>query len=149
MKPISRTLALILGAGAAIIAVAFVAIVLVVMTMSPEERVADRAADENLVAGTMADPITRFDRALAQGTTLVMRYTIVDTWREGISPVVREHLGPGATLQDVAALIPQAVLPDACAIHKAIDADGVTVRFEYRDETGQTLGLVEATASNC
>ena len=60
---------------AATIALAYVAIVLWLGSMSLEERVALIAEDENILVGEMAEEITRFDGAVAAGTTLIKRFT--------------------------------------------------------------------------
>lgn len=146
---ISRKFVVILGAVAATIALADVSIVLWLGSMSLEERVALIAEDENILAGEIAEEITRFDGAVAAGTTLIKRFTNVDTCREGLSPVVREHLEPDAALDDLAPLAGQATLAEACALHQSPGNDATTVRFEYRDERKKPLAVAAATASTC
>ena len=146
---IARKLAITLGVVAAIVVVAGAALFIVGMNTSAETIVEMKAEEENAGKGEMVDPITRFDGAFAEGATLVMRYTIVDGWLEGLSPAVRDHLGSDATLDDLVALIAELVPEDVCSLRSKLGRDEIIVVFDYRDERSAPLLAVEATNASC
>ena len=70
----------IVGVVVVVALVIFGGLMIIGLVTPVETLVATAAEEDNEKRGTMVDPLTRFDEAIAEGPALVRRYTRMDDW---------------------------------------------------------------------
>ena len=148
------------GVGRIVVVVVIVALVIfgglmIIGLATPVETLVATVAEEhNEKRGTMVDSITRFDVAIAEGPALVVRYTLMDDWYD---EMIREFgqeweevLGREPGREWVLSMMEAGVLEDACKVREEeLLKPEARAIFDYRDERGEQLMAVEASASTC
>ena len=145
-----KTIIIVLGTiVGTIVAIPVVFVIVIGLSTSTEELVTMRAEELNESRGVMVDSATRLYGASAQGTTLVVTYTLIDGWFEILFERVSEMLGENATPEQIEAIMEQGDKKKACEERDQLGGGEIAVVIEYRDERGATLSTTEANSTSC
>lgn len=144
-----KTLFIVLATIAGTIVAIFATLMIVGLTMDPEEVVRLHAGELAALRGQMDDDqARRIDDVVAEGTTLRVTHTLVDEWRERLTPKLRVMLGDHPSVDQILPGLRTVTEEAACTMQFDLGKE-TTVIFELRNEAGATLFNVVANSTNC
>ena len=101
--------------------------------------------------GQFIDEVTRLDGGALDGTTVVARFTVFDSFLDNMPPNLRQVVSDDVTLREILELGSEVTLGEACAFRaNFVEFDSpVTLLYEHRDERGEVLLRTEASDETC